>query len=49
MLDPFRYEVRSWRNGAIPDVIEAVESPERLSTDPAQAQKLLDLIPAPRT
>jgi hypothetical protein len=42
----FRYEVRSWRNGAIPDVAEAVDSPQRLSIDAAQAQKLLDLIPS---
>src|SRR5687767_10294045 len=30
----FRYEVRRWRNGVIPDVAEAVESPRRVSADP---------------
>jgi hypothetical protein len=27
----FRYEIRSWRDGIIPDLAEAVESPLRLS------------------
>ena len=30
----FRYEVRCWRNGRIPDVDEAVDSPQRLATTP---------------
>jgi hypothetical protein len=42
----FRYEVRCWRNGAIPDIAEAVDSPQRLSTDPSQAANILDLAPA---
>jgi hypothetical protein len=42
----FRYEVRRWRNGVIPDVVEAVESPQRLSDDPLQAHRLLDLVPS---
>ena len=42
----FRYEVRRWRNGVIPDVAEAVASPRRLSTNRAQAQRLLDLVSA---
>lgn len=29
----FRYEVRRWRDGVIPDVAEAVESPHRLTED----------------
>jgi hypothetical protein len=41
----FRYEVRRWRDGAIPDVTEAVESPYTLSSDAAVAQRLLDLVP----
>lgn len=41
----FRYEVRRWRNGEIPDAAEAVDSPQRLSTDPAKAQQILDLAP----
>jgi hypothetical protein len=42
----FRYEVRRCRDGRIPDVGEAVESPQRLSDDPARARWLLDLVPA---
>jgi len=41
----FRYEVRRWRGGAIPDVAEAVESPQRLSEDPDCARRLLELVP----
>jgi hypothetical protein len=41
----FRYEVRRWRDGVIPDVAEAVASPQQLSDDPGQAQRLLDLVP----
>jgi hypothetical protein len=42
----FRYEVRRWRGGVIPDAAEAVHSPQRLSADPARAQQILDLVPA---
>jgi hypothetical protein len=42
----FRYEIRRWRNGRIPDIDEAVESPQRLSTDPGAAQRVLDLVPS---
>jgi hypothetical protein len=41
----FRYEVRCWRGGAIPDVDEAVESPRLLTDDPAVARRVLDLVP----
>jgi hypothetical protein len=41
----FRYEIRRWRNGRIPDVAEAVDSPRRLSNDEARARRVLDLIP----
>lgn len=41
----FRYEVRRWRDGAIPDVAEAVESPRLLTDDAATARRLLDLVP----
>jgi hypothetical protein len=41
----FRYEVRRWRDGVIPDVAEAVESPVRLSADPDHARRLLELVP----
>jgi hypothetical protein len=41
----FRYEVRRWRDGVIPDVAEAVESPRRLSDHLDRAQRLLELVP----
>ncbi len=41
----FRYEIRRWRDGAIPDVGEAVDSPLRLTDDPSLAQRVLDLVP----
>jgi hypothetical protein len=37
--------VRCWRGGTIPDVGEAVESPQRLTDDPEIAQRVLDLAP----
>ena len=42
----FRYELRCWRNGRIPDVSEAVESPRRLTDDPERARKLIELVPS---
>jgi hypothetical protein len=39
----FRYEVRRWRDGAIPDLDEAVESPRRLTCDPDVALRALEL------
>jgi hypothetical protein len=44
-LRVFRYEVRRWRDGVIPDVGDAVESPVRLSDDPDIAQRLWDEAP----
>jgi hypothetical protein len=41
----FRYEVRRWRDGVIPDVAEAVESPRRLSDDAGCARRVLELVP----
>src|SRR5215213_6648887 len=40
----FRYEIRLWRNGHIPDVIEAVESPRRLASDEHRARRVLDVV-----
>jgi hypothetical protein len=40
----FRYEVRRWCGGVIPDVSAAVESPRRLTDDPELAQRALDLV-----
>jgi hypothetical protein len=38
-----RYEVRCWRDGTIPDLDEAVESPQRPTADPDLARRVLDL------
>lgn len=40
----FRYEIRLWRDGHIPDAAEAVDSPRRLSTDEERAQRVLDIV-----
>jgi len=40
----FRYEVRCWRGGSIPDLGEAVGGPRRLSSDRHVARRLLDLV-----
>ena len=42
----FRYEVRCWRGGSIPDLGEAVGGPRRLTSDPRVARRLLDLVTA---
>jgi hypothetical protein len=41
----FRYEIRRWRDGVIPDLTEAVESPQRLTHGLDAARLLLDLVP----
>ena len=41
----FRYEIRRWRDGAIPDLDEAVDSPQRLTDDPLLAQRVFELVP----
>jgi hypothetical protein len=41
----FRYEVRRWRDGIIPDVADAVASPVRVADDLARAAQVLDLVP----
>jgi hypothetical protein len=46
----FRYEIRLWRDGHIPDVAEAVASPRRLSKDEDRARRVLDVaaqVPTP--
>jgi hypothetical protein len=45
----FRYEVRRWRSGRIPDVDEAVDSPVRMSDDAEHAERVLALAPHFRT
>ena len=42
----FRYEIRCWRDGVIPDVDQAVDSPVDLGATDAQARGLLALVPA---
>jgi len=41
----FRYEVRRWRDGVIPDVAEAVAGPQLVGQDVARARRLLALVP----
>jgi hypothetical protein len=40
----FRYEVRCWRDGVIPDLDEAVDSPRRISEDHDVAAALLEVL-----
>jgi hypothetical protein len=40
----FRYEVRCWPGGRIPDLAEAVGGPQRVSEDPLQVRSLLRTI-----
>jgi hypothetical protein len=42
----FRYEVRRWAGGVIPDIAEAVESPRHLTNDPELARRILDVVPS---
>jgi hypothetical protein len=46
----FRYEVRCWRGGSIPDLGEAVGGPRLMGSGPPVARRLLDLaasVPTP--
>jgi hypothetical protein len=46
----FRYEIRCWRDGVLPDIDEAVESPQHLADDVAVVERVLHAIrkvPAP--
>jgi hypothetical protein len=40
----FRYEIRLWPGGHIPDVAEAVDSPRRLTDDEDRGRRVLDLV-----
>jgi hypothetical protein len=42
----FRYEIRRWREGSIPDVRRAVGSPLQLTDDVHQARRVLDVLPS---
>ncbi len=41
----FRYEIRRWREGVIPDISYAVQSPVRITDDLAITRDLLELVP----
>jgi hypothetical protein len=46
----FRYEIRVWLGGHIPDVAEVVDSPRRLASDEPRARRLLEVdaqVPTP--
>ena len=45
-LRVFRYEIRRWRDGQIPDCEYAIESPVRLAAGPREARGLLHLVDA---
>jgi hypothetical protein len=42
----FRYEIRRWRDGRIPDIGDAIASPVRLSDDVDLARRLLSCLPS---
>ena len=44
-LRMFRYENRCWRGGVIPDIEEAVDSPQRLTSDTTRARGVVELVP----
>ena len=41
----FRYEVRCWAGGVIPDAAYAVDSPVLLRTDPSRTRRLVEAVP----
>ena len=42
-LQTFRYEVRCWKDGVLPDADEALGGPQRVSDDTEQARRLLNM------
>jgi len=42
----FRYEVRCWRDGVIPDIDAAVDSPIRVSTRPDLRVRIIEQLPS---
>jgi hypothetical protein len=42
----FRYEIRRWRDGRIPDVDQAIASPVRLTDDVDVASRILETLPS---
>jgi hypothetical protein len=45
-LRSFRYEIRCWHDGRIPDVTEAIASPVRVTEDVDRARRLLHVLPS---
>lgn len=45
-LRPFRYEVRCWEGGTVPDIGGAVGGPNRLTNDVEIVRKILALLPS---
>jgi hypothetical protein len=43
LVRTFRYEVRRWRDGVLPDADEAIGGPQRVSGEVEQARRLLEL------
>jgi hypothetical protein len=41
----FRYEIRRWRGGSIPDLAYAPSDPVRVATDVVRARRVVDLVP----
>ncbi len=41
----FRYEIRRWRGGSIPDLAYAPSGAVRVATDVVRAQRIVDLVP----
>jgi hypothetical protein len=42
----FRYEVRRWRDGRIPDINQAIGSPARVTADGDVARRILETLPS---
>lgn len=42
----FRYEVRCWRGGTIPDLAAAVDSPRRVSSEERRARAVVESVPS---
>jgi hypothetical protein len=42
----FRYEVRCWRDGVIPDLAHAVGDPLRVTEDAGRAGRIVELVPS---
>lgn len=46
VLRIFRYELRCWPDGSIPDVAEAVDSPQRVTDDEHDTRHVVELLPS---